>query len=58
MPVRRWISRLVPSQYADGTVYVTQRGREDDDFGAYVWKSHRLRPDVHEHRRTTSRPGR
>ena len=24
---------------ADGTVYVTQRGREDDDFGVYVYKS-------------------
>jgi photosystem II stability/assembly factor-like uncharacterized protein len=39
LPVRRWISRLVPSQYADGTVYVTQRGREDDDFAPYIYKS-------------------
>ena len=39
LPVRRWISRVVPSQYADGTVYVTQRGREDDDFAPYVYKS-------------------
>jgi photosystem II stability/assembly factor-like uncharacterized protein len=39
IPVRRWISRLVPSKYDAGTVYVTQRGREDDDFGAYIWKS-------------------
>jgi photosystem II stability/assembly factor-like uncharacterized protein len=39
LPVKKWISRVVPSQYADGTVYVTQRGREDDDFAPYVYKS-------------------
>jgi photosystem II stability/assembly factor-like uncharacterized protein len=37
--VRKWISRVVPSQHAEGTVYVTQRGREDDDFAPYVYKS-------------------
>ena len=36
---RRWYSRVVPSQHDDGTIYVTQRGREDDDFGVYVYKS-------------------
>jgi photosystem II stability/assembly factor-like uncharacterized protein len=35
----RWYSRVVPSQHQDGTVYVTQRGREDDDFGVYVYRS-------------------
>jgi photosystem II stability/assembly factor-like uncharacterized protein len=39
LPVRRWISRLVPSMHAEGTVYVTQRGREDDDFAPYIYKS-------------------
>jgi len=39
LPVRKWISRVVASRVAEGTVYVTQRGREDDDFGAYVYKS-------------------
>jgi hypothetical protein len=39
IPTKRWYSRLVPSQFAEGTVYVTQRGREDDDFGAYVYRS-------------------
>jgi len=39
LPVRRWISRVTPSSHAEGTVYVTQRGREDDDFAAYVYKS-------------------
>ena len=39
LPVRRWISRIVASRHAEGTVYITQRGREDDDFGVYVCKS-------------------
>ena len=39
VPTRRWYSRVVPSQHDDGTLYVTQRGREDDDFGVYVYKS-------------------
>jgi photosystem II stability/assembly factor-like uncharacterized protein len=39
VPTRRWYSRVVPSEHADGTLYVTQRGREDDDFGIYVYRS-------------------
>jgi hypothetical protein len=39
VPTARWYSRVVPSMHAEGTVYVTQRGREDDDFGVYVYKS-------------------
>jgi photosystem II stability/assembly factor-like uncharacterized protein len=39
IPSKRWISRIVASQFADGTVYITQRGREDDDFAPYVYKS-------------------
>jgi photosystem II stability/assembly factor-like uncharacterized protein len=39
LPVRRWISRVVTSRHAEGTVYITQRGREDDDFGVYIYKS-------------------
>jgi photosystem II stability/assembly factor-like uncharacterized protein len=35
----KWISRIVPSQHAEGTVYVAQRGREDDDFNPYLYKS-------------------
>jgi photosystem II stability/assembly factor-like uncharacterized protein len=37
--VRKWISSVVPSLHDGATVYVTARGREDDDFGVYVWKS-------------------
>jgi photosystem II stability/assembly factor-like uncharacterized protein len=39
VPSRKWYSSVVPSMHADGTLYVTQRGREDDDFGVYVYKS-------------------
>ena len=36
---RKWISCVVASQHAEGTVYVAQRGREDDDFAPYLYKS-------------------
>jgi photosystem II stability/assembly factor-like uncharacterized protein len=39
VPTRKWYSRVVPSRHSANTVYVTQRGREDDDFAAYVYKS-------------------
>jgi photosystem II stability/assembly factor-like uncharacterized protein len=39
VPSRKWYSRVTPSRHAEGTVYVTQRGREDDEFGVYVYKS-------------------
>jgi photosystem II stability/assembly factor-like uncharacterized protein len=39
LPTKKWISRVVPSEHAEATVYVTQRGREDDDFGVYVYRS-------------------
>jgi hypothetical protein len=39
LPVRKWFAGLVPSRYEEGTVYVVQRGREDDDFAAYIYKS-------------------
>ena len=39
VPTRKWYSRVVPSQHADDTVYVTQRGREEDDFAAYIYRS-------------------
>jgi photosystem II stability/assembly factor-like uncharacterized protein len=35
----RWISRVVASKFAEGTVYMTQNGKRDDDFSVYVWKS-------------------
>ena len=35
----KWMSRVVASAYDLGTVYLTQNGKRDDDFSAYVWKS-------------------
>ena len=42
----------------EGTVYVTQRGREDDDFARVRLQVDRLREDIHQHRRATFRPDR
>jgi photosystem II stability/assembly factor-like uncharacterized protein len=39
MTARKWVSRLVASRYNDATVYLAQRGREEDDFTPYLWKS-------------------
>jgi photosystem II stability/assembly factor-like uncharacterized protein len=39
LPSRKWISRIVPSKHREGTVYVTARGREDDDFAPYIYRS-------------------
>ena len=39
LPQRKWISRVVPSAFDEGTVYVTQNGKRDDEFAAYVYKS-------------------
>jgi photosystem II stability/assembly factor-like uncharacterized protein len=35
----KWVSRLVASAYDMATVYLTQNGKRDDDFAAYIWKS-------------------
>jgi photosystem II stability/assembly factor-like uncharacterized protein len=39
LPYRKWVSRIAASAFARGTVYMTQNGKRDDDFAAYVWKS-------------------
>ena len=39
LPANKWISRIVSSTYDMATVYLTQNGKRDDDFAAYVWKS-------------------
>ena len=36
---RRWISRIVASAFGEGTVYMAQNGKRDDDFAPYLWKS-------------------
>ncbi len=35
----KWISRVIASKYELETVYLTQNGKRDDEFAAYVWKS-------------------
>lgn len=39
LPYQKWVSRIVASRYNVSTVYMTQNGKRDDDFAAYVWKS-------------------
>ena len=39
LPYRKWVSRIVASAFNMGTVFMTQNGKRDDDFAAYVWKS-------------------
>lgn len=39
IPYRKWVSQMVASSYAEGRVYMTQNGKRDDDFAAYIWKS-------------------
>jgi len=39
LPYQKWVSEIVASAYDLSTVYMTQNGKRDDDFAAYVWKS-------------------
>ena len=39
LPAGKWVSRVVASRFDEGTVYVTQNGKRDNDFQAYVWQS-------------------
>jgi photosystem II stability/assembly factor-like uncharacterized protein len=35
----KFIAEIVASAYDEGTVYLVQNGKRDDDFAPYVWKS-------------------
>jgi len=35
----KWVSRVEASRFDEGTVYVAQNGKRDDDFLPYLWKS-------------------
>lgn len=39
LPYGKWVSQLEASRFAAGRVYMTQNGKRDDDFAAYIWKS-------------------
>jgi len=34
-----WVAKVLASQYNESTVYLTQQGRYDEDFGVYLYKS-------------------
>ena len=35
----KWVSRVVASRFDEGTVYLTQNGKRDNDFQIYVYRS-------------------
>ncbi len=35
----KFTSRIMASAFDEGTVYLSQNGKRDDDFAAYVWRS-------------------
>jgi hypothetical protein len=39
LPRSGWVTSIVPSRHQRGSVYVTVNGRENDDFGAYLYGS-------------------
>jgi photosystem II stability/assembly factor-like uncharacterized protein len=39
LPYKKWVSEIAASAFDEGTVYMSQNGKRDDDFAAYVWKS-------------------
>ncbi len=39
LPKKQWIAKVVASQHDEGTVYVAQQGRYDEDFAARIYKS-------------------
>ncbi|MBU1185478.1 MAG: hypothetical protein KJ908_01145 [Acidobacteria bacterium] len=39
LPYRKWVSEIVASAFSGNTVYMTQNGKREDDFAAYIWKS-------------------
>ena len=39
LPYKKWVSRIVASEYDESTVYVSLNGYRDDDFAAYLYMS-------------------
>jgi photosystem II stability/assembly factor-like uncharacterized protein len=35
----RWVTRVLASQFDEGTVYATQSGYRNDEFASYVFRS-------------------
>lgn len=39
LPSGKWVSQMEASRFAESRVYMSQNGKRDDDFAAYIWKS-------------------
>ncbi len=39
IPQHKWVTRVVASRFTEGTAYLTQNGKTDNDFQAYIWRS-------------------
>ena len=39
LPDRKWVSRIVASNFEEGTVYLALNGKRDNDFQIYVYRS-------------------
>ena len=39
LPQKKWVAKVLASQYDEATVFLAQQGRYDDDFAAYLYKS-------------------
>jgi photosystem II stability/assembly factor-like uncharacterized protein len=39
LPYKKWVSRIVASEYDEGIVFLSQNGKRDDDFNKYLFMS-------------------
>jgi photosystem II stability/assembly factor-like uncharacterized protein len=39
LPQKKWVAKILASQYDESTVYLAQQGRYEDDFAIYLYKS-------------------
>lgn len=39
LPYKKWISGIIASAFDEGTVYLAQNGKRDDDFTPYLYRS-------------------
>ena len=39
LPQKKWVAKVLASQYDESTVYLAQQGRYEDDFAVYLYKS-------------------
>ncbi len=39
LPQKKWVAKILASQFNESTVYLAQQGRYEDDFAVYLYKS-------------------